>query len=201
MRQLSTPPNRNDSYPAAFAGSKPEQTFDRNAQRELARVGEPLPPAQDEVLHGRLADPSVIEVRVYCWGGAVLRHSHQGVQDRGVQIEIVPVRLWARLGAASSRQIVTRADWQRCTLVLARNALGRLPGGTTLAHGAASGDALGHCLVSLFSRAPASVRSSWIDLLLGGPAMADLLQGVERAAARLDAPARALSEGRLAVLA
>lgn len=189
-----------DSHRAAFS-VKPHGSVAHAPQRGDARWAGPLPFAQEALLHRRLAEPNVLQARIYCWGGAVLRLDDRGGLSRGVQIEVVPLRLWARLGEARSYEIVTRADWQRSTLALARGAFGRLPSATTLAYGGPNRDALGHCLVSLLSVGPTPERGGWIDLLLGGTAMTDLLHGVERAATFMTAAARAPGEHRLAVAA
>lgn len=183
------------------SAKRPDGTMAHAALRDDARRAGPLPFAQEALLHRRLADRNVLQARIYCWGGAVLCRDGRSGLSRGVQIEVVPLRLWARLGEARSYEIVTRADWQRSTLALARRAFGRLPSATTLAYGSPNRDALGHCLVSLLSFGPTPERGGWIDLLLGGAAMTDLLCSVERAATRLAAPVRSPGDHRLAVAA
>jgi hypothetical protein len=188
------------SHRGALA-TKPNGKMAHAARRDDARRAGTLPFAQEALLHRRLADPNVLQARIYCWGGAVLRQDSRGGLSRGVQIEVVPLRLWARLGEACSYEIVTRSDWQRGTLALARGAFGRLPSATTLAYGGPSRDALGHCLVTLLSFGPTPERDGWIDLLLGGTAMTELLRSVERAATFMTAAVRAPGEHRLAFAA
>jgi hypothetical protein len=200
MFYLSEHTSHEDALGSPFA-ARPDGTMAYvEPGDDVRRVGL-LPPALEEILRRRLADPYVLEARIYCWGGAVLREHDRGGRDLGVRIEVVPLRMWSRLGEERSYQIVTRDDLQRSALAQARACFGRLPGDTTLAYGGPNRDVLGHCLISLITFAPTPDRGGWIDRLLGGPAMADLLRSVERSATLPPAPARALSEVRLGVAA